>query len=146
MMNPSTIEQLKALRLVGMLEAWSEQQSTSTYHDLSFDERLALLVEREHLRRAQQRLQRRIKQAQLTTTASLADIDFQVARGLSKSKFLELAQGQWLHQHLQLIIVGPTGSAKHFLPRSWQTLFVSRAQRALLQNRRLAVGIKTCQS
>ncbi|XPM52376.1 MAG: IS21-like element helper ATPase IstB (plasmid) [Leptolyngbya sp. IPPAS B-1204] len=122
-MNPSTIEQLKALRLVGMLEAWSEQQSTSTYHDLSFDERLALLVEREHLRRAQQRLQRRIKQAQLTTTASLADIDFQVARGLSKSKFLELAQGQWLHQHLQLIIVGPTGVGKTFLPRSWQTLF-----------------------
>lgn len=73
MMNPSTIEQLKALRLVGMLEAWNEQQTSSTYHDLSFDERLALLVEREHLRRAQQRLQRRIKQAQLTTTASLND-------------------------------------------------------------------------
>lgn len=115
MMNPSTIEQLKALRLVGMLEAWSEQQTSSTYHDLSFDERLALLVEREHLRRAQQRLQRRIKQAQLTTTASLNDIDFNVARGLSKVKFLELAQGQWLHQHLQLIMVGPTGVGKTFL-------------------------------
>lgn len=115
MMNPSTIEQLKALRLVGMLEAWSEQQTSSTYHDLSFDERLALVVEREHLRRAQQRLQRRIKQAQLTTTASLNDIDFNVARGLSKSKFLELAQGQWLHQHLQLVMVGPTGVGKTFL-------------------------------
>jgi DNA replication protein DnaC len=115
MMNPSTIEQLKALRLVGMLEAWNEQQTSSTYHDLSFDERLALLVEREHLRRAQQRLQRRIKQAQLTTTASLNDIDFNVVRGLSKSKFLELAQGQWLHQHLQLVMVGPTGVGKTFL-------------------------------
>jgi len=115
MMNPSTVEQLKALRLIGMLEAWTEQQTTSTYHDLSFDERLALLVEREHLRRAQQRLQRRIKQAHLTTTASLSDIDFNVARGLSKSKFLELAQGQWLHQPLQLVIVGPTGVGKTFL-------------------------------
>jgi DNA replication protein DnaC len=115
MMNPSTIEQLKALRLVGMLEAWNEQQTSSTYHDLSFDERLTLLVEREHLRRAQQRLQRRIKQAQLTTTASLNDIDFNVARGLSKVKFLELAQGQWLQQHLQLIMVGPTGVGKTFL-------------------------------
>lgn len=115
MMNPSTVEQLKALRLSGMLEAWSEQQNTSTYHDLGFDERLALLVEREHLRRAQQRLQRRLKQAQLTTTASLSDIDFSVARSLSKSKFLELAQGQWLHQHLQLIIMGPTGVGKTFL-------------------------------
>lgn len=115
MMNPSTVEQLKALRLVGMLEAWNEQHTSSTYHDLSFDERLALLVEREQLRRAQQRLQRRIKQAQLTTTASLNDIDFNVARGLSKVKFLELAQGQWLHQHLQLIMVGPTGVGKTFL-------------------------------
>lgn len=114
-MNPSTVEQLKALRLVGMLEAWSEQQATPTYHDLGFDERLALLVEREHLRRTQQRLQRRLKQAHLTTQARLSDIDFTVARGLSKSKFLELAQGQWLHQHLQLIIVGPTGVGKTFL-------------------------------
>ena len=115
MMNPSTIEQLKALRLIGMLEAWHEQQTSSTYHDLGFDERLTLLVEREHLRRAQQRLQRRIKQAHLTTSASLNDIDFNVARGLSKSKFLELVQGQWLHQHLQLVIVGPTGVGKTFL-------------------------------
>lgn len=63
-MNPSTVEQLKALRLVGMVEAWQEQQSQPTYHDLSFDERFSLLVEREHLRREQQRLQRRVKQAQ----------------------------------------------------------------------------------
>jgi hypothetical protein len=49
-MNPSTVEQLKSLRLVGMLEAWQEQQSLPTYHDLSFDERFSLLVEREHLR------------------------------------------------------------------------------------------------
>ncbi len=115
MMNPSTVEQLKELRLVGMLEAWSEQQTTPTYHDLSFDERLALLVEREQLRRSQQRLQRRLKQAQLSTTASLSDIDFTVARGLSQSKFLELAQGKWLHQHLQLMVIGPTGVGKTFL-------------------------------
>lgn len=114
-MNPSTVEQLRDMRLVGMLEAWSEQHTTPTYHDLSFNERLSLLVEREHHRRHQQRLQRRLKQAQLSTTASLSDIDFNVSRGLSKSKFLELAQGQWLQQHLQLIVVGPTGVGKTFL-------------------------------
>uniref|UniRef100_B8HZA3 IstB ATP binding domain protein n=1 Tax=Cyanothece sp. (strain PCC 7425 / ATCC 29141) TaxID=395961 RepID=B8HZA3_CYAP4 len=85
-MNPSTVEQLKALRLSGMLEAWSEQATTPTYHDLSFDERFSLLVEREHHRRAQQRLQRRLKQAQLSTTASVSDIDFSVPWGLVKSK------------------------------------------------------------
>jgi DNA replication protein DnaC len=114
-MNPSTIEQLKALRLAGMLEAWSEQQAQPTYHDLSFDDRFSLLVEREHLRRAQQRLHKRLKQAQLNTTACLTDIDFSVSRGLSKSKFLELAQGQWVHDGLHLILVGPTGIGKTFL-------------------------------
>jgi DNA replication protein DnaC len=114
-MNPSTIEQLKTLRLAGMLEAWSEQQAQPTYHDLSFDDRFALLVEREHLRRAQQRLHKRLKQAQLNTTACLTDIDFSVPRGLSKSKFLELAQGQWVHDGLHLILVGPTGIGKTFL-------------------------------
>ena len=88
-MNPSTVEQLRALPLTGMLEAWSEQQATPTDHDLGCDERLALLVAREHLRRTQQRWQRRLKQAQLTTQARLSDIDFSVARGLSQSKFLE---------------------------------------------------------
>lgn len=114
-MNPPTVEQLKALRLSGMLEAWGEQHSTPTYHDLSFDERFSLLVEREHHRRAQQRLQRRLKQAQLSTTASVADIDFSVPRGLVKAKFLELAQGQWLQEQLNLILVGPTGVGKTFL-------------------------------
>lgn len=114
-MNPSTVEQLKALRLSGMLEAWSEQQTTPTYHDLSFDERFSLLVEREHYRRAQQRLQKRLKQAQLSTTASVADIDFSVSRGLVKSKFLELLHGQWLQEQLNLILVGPTGVGKTFL-------------------------------
>jgi DNA replication protein DnaC len=114
-MNPSTIEQLKTLRLAGMLEAWSEQQAQPTYHDLSFDDRFSLLVEREHLRRAQQRLHKRLKQAQLNTTACLTDIDFSVSRGLSKSKFLELAQGQWVHDGLHLILVGPTGIGKTFL-------------------------------
>lgn len=114
-MNPSTVEQLKALRLVGMLEAWQEQQTQPTYHDLSFEERFSLLVEREHLRREQQRLQRRVKQAQLSTTACLSDIDFSVARGLVKSKFLELSQGHWLQERLNLILVGPTGVGKTFL-------------------------------
>ena len=49
-----TLDQLHDLKLTGFIEAWQEQHTQPTYHDLSFDERLALLVEREHLRRHQQ--------------------------------------------------------------------------------------------
>ena len=86
-----TLEQLKDMKLTGLLEAWQEQQAQPTYHDLSFNERLALLVEREYLRRQQQRLQRRLKQAKLFVGAAIADVDFDVPRGLKKAQFLEWA-------------------------------------------------------
>jgi len=110
-----TREQLQTLKLTGMLEAWLEQQTQTTYHNLGFDERLALLVEREYLRRQQQRLQRRLKQAQLFNSSTLAEVDFDIPRGLKKSQFLEWTQGQWLGQYLHLILVGPTGVGKTFL-------------------------------
>lgn len=110
-----TLEQLKELKLNGFVEAWQEQRSQPTYHNLSFDERLALLVEREFLRRQQLRQQRRLKQAKLFVGAAMADVDFEVPRGLKKAQFLEWSQGQWLAERLNLILVGPTGTGKTFL-------------------------------
>ena len=110
-----TLEQLKDMKLTGFLDAWQEQQAQPTYHNLAFNERLALLVEREYLRRQQQRQQRRLKQAKLFIGAAIADVDFEVPRGLKKTQFLEWAQGQWLVDHLNLVLVGPTGTGKTFL-------------------------------
>ena len=110
-----TLEQLKDMKLTGFLDAWQEQQAQPTYHNLAFNERLALLVEREYLRRQQQRQQRRLKQAKLFIGAAIADVDFDVPRGLKKPQFLEWAQGQWLVDHLNLVLVGPTGTGKTFL-------------------------------
>jgi DNA replication protein DnaC len=110
-----TLEQLQDLKLNGFVEAWQEQRSQPTYHNLSFDERLALLVEREFLRRQQLRQQRRLKQAKLFVGAAIADVDFEVPRGLKKTQFLEWSQGQWLAERLNLILVGPTGTGKTFL-------------------------------
>ena len=114
-MMQQTIEQLKNLRLNGFLEAWQQQQAQPTYQDLSFDQRLALLVESEYLRRQTQRMHRRLKQAQLFTNAALDDVDFEVKRGVDKALFLQWSQGQWLSQHLNLIFIGPTGVGKTFL-------------------------------
>ncbi|KAI9129185.1 IS21-like element helper ATPase IstB [Acaryochloris sp. CCMEE 5410] len=109
------IEQLQHMKLTGLLEAWREQQALPTYHDLSFDERLALMVEREYIRRQNQRMQRRLRQARLPVHATLDAVDFDVPRGLKKIQFLEFAQGHWLQENLSLIFLGPTGVGKSFL-------------------------------
>ncbi|MGB7414503.1 MAG: ATP-binding protein [Thermosynechococcaceae cyanobacterium] len=111
-----TTEQLKDLKLTGLLEAWQEQQTIGTYHDLSFDERFALLVEREHIRRQNLRVQRRLKQAQLPVQATIEEVDFGIPRGLKKVQFLNLAQGQWVQDRFNLILMGPTGAC-HFCER-----------------------------
>lgn len=111
----ATIDQLQQMKLTGLLEAWREQQTLPTYHDLSFDERLALMVEREYIRRQNQRLQRRLRQARLPIQATVDAVDFNVPRGLRKMQFLEFAQGHWLTEHLCLILMGPTGVGKSFL-------------------------------
>jgi hypothetical protein len=79
------IDQLKDLRLLGLLEAWQLQSQSPTYHDLSFDECFALIVEREYQRRLNQRLHRRLQQAHLPSCVALDQVDFTVSRGLRKS-------------------------------------------------------------
>jgi DNA replication protein DnaC len=95
-----------------------EQQESPRYADLSFEERLGFLVQKECSRRETLKLQRRLKNAKLKQTATLDQIDFTVQRGLVKSKFMELAELQWVAKHHNLMIVGPTGVGKSFLASS----------------------------
>lgn len=114
-MNEQVREQLRMLRLPGFLQAMEEQQASTRYADLSFEERLTFLVQKEFSRRDNLRLQRRLKSAKLKQTATLDQVDFTVQRGLVKKKFVELAELQWVAAHHNLMIVGPTGVGKSFL-------------------------------
>ncbi|MBE9033501.1 ATP-binding protein [filamentous cyanobacterium LEGE 11480] len=102
--------------MMRLLEAWREQQTTTTYHDLSFDERFGLLVEHEYRKRQHDRRQRRLRQADLPHPhISTEAIDFALPRGLKKTQILQLAQGQWVTEALQVVVIGPTGIGKTFL-------------------------------
>lgn len=114
MLNHPTLEKLRSLRLTGMADAFCEQL-TKPLPDLDFESRLGLLIEREWYLRENRRLKRRLQQAKLQQTACIEDIDFKHPRGLNKSTILELARAQWIHQHLNLLITGPTGCGKTYL-------------------------------
>lgn len=107
-------EKLTSLRLVGMKEALKEQLEQGP-SDLSFEDRIALLVDREWLMRENKRLSRRLRDAKLKQTACIENIDFKHPRELEKAHIMELAQGRWITEHRNVLITGPTGTGKTFL-------------------------------
>ena len=115
MLNQHTREQLHALKLTGMLDALEQQRAQPETHDLAFEERLALLVEREVLHRENRRLARLLKVARLRVNACVEDIDYRHPRGLQKPRMAALASGDWIRQALNLCLTGPTGCGKTWL-------------------------------
>lgn len=115
MINADTLAKLRSFHVPGFIAALIEQRESHAYRDLAFEERLALLIEAEYTRRTSERIARKLKAADLLTQATIDQVDFSVARGLSRTKFLELASGDWMTRAHHLILTGPTGSGKTFI-------------------------------
>jgi DNA replication protein DnaC len=115
MLNHPTLEKLRALRLSGMAQAFMEQLALPEISALSFEERMGLLVDREFTVRDNRRLTNRLRQAQLRQQAVIEDIDYVTARGLDKALLSRLSTGQWIGEHLNVLITGPTGIGKSWL-------------------------------
>jgi len=114
-MNNQTIEKLHQMRLHTMAVAFKEELERPNNADLTFEDRIALLVEREWLFRENRQLGTRLKTARLKHQAVLEDIDFRYPRGMEKSLILSLAGCQWIKSHYNVIITGPTGIGKSYL-------------------------------
>jgi len=115
MLYQPTIEKLHELRFFGMAKALQEQAETPQCDALSFEDRFALLVDREATERENSRLQGRLKMAKLRLTATIEDIDYRHPRGLDKALVLSLASCQWIRAHHNCIVIGPTGVGKSYL-------------------------------
>jgi DNA replication protein DnaC len=115
MLTHPTLEKLSSLRLSGMAKALKEQWEIEDINDMSFEERLGLLVEREAVVRESRRLQTRLRKAKLRQNACIEDVDFRHPRGLDKSLITRLADCQWIKKQQNLIITGPTGVGKSYL-------------------------------
>jgi DNA replication protein DnaC len=109
------IDKLIQLRLPAFRDGLQEQLNNPKYAQLTFEERLALLVDLEVTRRHDRRIQRLIKLADFPQPASIEDLDLSAARGLERRFVLELTQGNWIDQHLNTLVLGPTGSGKSYL-------------------------------
>ena len=116
MLNEHTINQLRSLRLDGMVRAIEDQASSAAAASLGFEERLTLLVQREVDWRDGRRVTRLLKAARLkVSTACVEDINWRASRALDKSLVTALAGGDWLRHGQSLLITGATGCGKTWL-------------------------------
>jgi DNA replication protein DnaC len=115
MLTQPLFDKLTQLRLPAFRDALEEQLHSPQYADLPFEDRLGLLVDRECTRRDNNRLQRRLRQARLPLPATIEDLDLSSSRGVDRRLVLQLAQGEWISQHLNILVLGPTGVGKTFL-------------------------------
>ena len=115
MLIHQTLDKLDQMGLSGMATALREQLEQSQYHELGFEDRLGLLVDREASWRENRRLATRLKAARLRHQATIEDIDFRAPRGLDRAVVLSLAQAGWVASHHNLLLTGATGVGKSFV-------------------------------
>ena len=110
MMMQTTLNQLRGLRLETMAQALEQQLSQSGISAMSFEERLALLVDREVHGRQDRRCARLLKTARLKyPQAAIEDLDSRSTRGIERSAVMSLALGEWVNAGHTVLLLDDWG-------------------------------------
>lgn len=115
MLTQPLFDKLDALRLYGLRAGLVDQLANPQFAELSFEDRLSLLVDAEFTARQNANFLRRLKSAHLHQNAAIEDLDMSPGRGLDRGLILGLAGGDWIQRHLGVIVSGPTGAGKTFV-------------------------------
>jgi DNA replication protein DnaC len=116
MLQQPMMEKLQALKLQGMMEGLEQQEQDEASRELSFLDRLALLIDRQWTWRQNQVLARRLQASRLKGAACVENIDYRAERGLNRSVLRGLAQDStWVKNHEHIFVLGPTGVGKSFV-------------------------------
>ena len=115
MLDEPTMSKLYQMKLNGMAEAYEEQRCRAGIEDLSFQERFAMLVERQWIWKENRALATRLAYARLKQPACIEDLDFRTSRGLKRAQIDQLATCDWVRFHQNVIVTGPTGCGKTFV-------------------------------
>jgi DNA replication protein DnaC len=126
-----TIEKLHALRLTGMAKALQQQLSDPDIMALSFEDRLGLIVDAEETERESRKFRGRLKAARMKESACAENVDLRHPRGLDRALLKQLGTAQWISEHRNVLIVGPTGVGKTYLACSLIHSACRRGFRAL---------------
>ena len=115
MLTHPTLDLLHSLGLHGMAKGFKDLDAQSEARSLEHAEWLALLLEHEKTLRQQKRFESRARAAKLRHAACVEDVDYRAIRGLDRSLLTMLVEGQWIDDHANLLICGPSGVGKSWL-------------------------------
>ncbi len=112
MINQSTIDTLKAMKLTAMAaELECQLEDTTTYGILGFEDRIGLLVDAEWNRRQANKLARYIKNAQFSApNATIEGIEYHDDRRLDKAEILRFATCRYIVDGHHIILKGASGN------------------------------------
>jgi len=113
MLNNPTVEKLRDMKLKVMAQMLSEPDFS--LRELSFEERLGIMVEKEWLSRKNSRIKRLLHSASLSLNACIEDIDYAADRTIDKKTIQTLSTCVFIEQKLNIVISGKTGSGKTYL-------------------------------
>lgn len=116
MLDNATLASLNALKLFGFVQGLEQQKAQPEMLAMTFDERLALLVDREVNARADRKRARLLQRARLKAPgACIEDADFTGMRGLDRRTLTTLALSGWIERGDTVVLGGPTGVGKTWL-------------------------------
>jgi DNA replication protein DnaC len=104
-----TLDQLRALKLDGMAQAFVELEAQEEAGHLAHAEWLALLLDREAATRNTKRFQTRLRAARLRHSQAAVEADYRSPRRLDKALFQQLATSRWIAERRNLLVTGPCG-------------------------------------
>ncbi|PFG07761.1 IS21-like element helper ATPase IstB [Bacillus sp. es.034] len=119
-MNQETLRKLTEMKMGGMADIYQQQSQNREYQRMDFDDRFQLLVDHEYDRRRSNKLERLIKQATLNEpSAAIEDIEYNPDRKLNKQLILELATGNYIQRHHNIILMGASGNGKTWIANAF---------------------------
>jgi DNA replication protein DnaC len=116
MINQSTVDTLKAMRMSAMAAELERQLNDTAYKQLEFEERLGLLVDAEWNQRQSNKLERFIRGAHFSVSnATIEGIEYYEDRKLDKAQILRFATCKYLDEGHHIILKGASGNGKTYI-------------------------------